>query len=387
MRFNTKTAIKIGISIFFLFLCVRYWSAVEWLIVAALGAAAPLIIGCAIAYVVNILMKLYEKIYFSKSKKKFIKVTRRPLCLAFAFLTIIALVVLIILLIVPQLVSCIELILAELPGVIRNFIGWLEEWNILPEDIIAFLESIDWKSKLSEIAGVLISGIGNVAGVVVNLLSSVFDGIITAFIAIIFSIYLLSSKETLKNQCLRVMNRYIPKKANDNIIHILTTANGCFSKYIIGQCTEAVILGALCVVGMLIINLPYAPMIGSLIAFTALIPIAGAYIGGAVGAIMIFTVSPIKALVFIIFLLILQQIEGNLIYPKVVGSSMGLPGIWVLAAITIGGGLAGVMGMLISVPIVATAYRLLKENLNTPKKIKVSARKISAKKKDGTQKQ
>ena len=145
------------------------------------------------------------------------------------------------------------------------------------------------------------------------------------------------------------------------MLHVL---NECFSHYIIGQCMEAVILGTLCTLGMLVLRLPYATMVGTLIAFTALIPVAGAYIGGAAGALMIFSVSPAKALIFLIFLVILQQLEGNLIYPKVVGSSLGLPAIWVLAAVTIGGGIMGIGGMLLGVPIAAALYRLLKEDLN-----------------------
>ena len=150
----------------------------------------------------------------------------------------------------------------------------------------------------------------------------------------------------------------------NKITYVLSILNDCFRKYIVGQCTEAVILGLLCIIGMLILQLPYATMIGALIALTALIPVAGAYIGAVVGAFMILTVSPIKALIFLIFLVILQQFEGNIIYPKVVGSSLGLPGIWVLAAITVGGGIMGIFGMLIGVPIVAAIYRIVKNDVN-----------------------
>ena len=144
------------------------------------------------------------------------------------------------------------------------------------------------------------------------------------------------------------------------MIHIL---DDCFHRYIVGQCTEAVILGALGSAGMVILRLPYALMVGALVAFTALIPVAGAYIGAAVGAIMILTVDPVKALIFLVFLVILQQLEGNLIYPKVVGSSMGLPGIWVLAAVTVGGGLAGILGMLLGVPLAAVVYRIIRDDV------------------------
>ena len=146
--------------------------------------------------------------------------------------------------------------------------------------------------------------------------------------------------------------------------YILTVLNDCFHKYIVGQCTEAVILGVLCTLGMLLLRLPYATMTGTVVAFTALIPVAGAYIGAAVGAFMILTVSPMKAVIFLIFLVVLQQLEENLIYPRVVGSSMGLPAIWVLAAVTIGGGVMGIAGMLLGVPLAAAIYRLLREYVN-----------------------
>ena len=160
------------------------------------------------------------------------------------------------------------------------------------------------------------------------------------------------------------MNRYIPEKRLVKVNHVLEITNDSFHRFIVGQCTEAVILGALCMVGMLILRLPYAAMMGAVIAFTALIPVVGAFIGGAVGVFLIMMESPVKAIIFLVFLVILQQIEGNLIYPRVVGSSMGLPGMWVLAAITVGGGVFGISGMLVSVPLAAAAYRLLKENVN-----------------------
>ena len=159
------------------------------------------------------------------------------------------------------------------------------------------------------------------------------------------------------------MRCYLSEKIWGRVEYFLDVLNDCFHRYIVGQCTEAVILGALCAVGMGLLRLPYAMMIGALVAFTALIPVAGAYIGAGVGAFMILTVDPFKALVFIVFLVILQQLEGNLIYPKVVGSSMGLPGIWVLAAVTVGGGIAGVLGMLIGVPLAATFYRILRDDV------------------------
>ena len=201
-------------------------------------------------------------------------------------------------------------------------------------------------------------------GTAVGTISSVFGGIVTLLIAFIFAIYILSGKEKIGRQYHKLMKRYGKPGVVEKINHVLSTMNDCFRKYIIGQCTEAVILGGLCTVGMLLLGLPYATMTGAVIALTALIPVAGAYIGGEIGAFMIFTVSPVKAIIFIVFLVILQQIEGNIIYPRVVGSSIGLPGIWVLAAVTIGGGVMEIGGMLLGVPHAATVYRLLGEDVN-----------------------
>ena len=158
--------------------------------------------------------------------------------------------------------------------------------------------------------------------------------------------------------------KYIKQSWYEKIVYVLATLNDCFRKYIVGQCTEAVILGGLCAVGMMILGLPYATMIGALVAFTALVPVAGAFIGGGIGAFMILMVNPIQALIFVVFLVVLQQLEGNIIYPKVVGSSMGLPAIWVLAAVTVGGGVAGILGMLLGVPVAAAAYRILRNDVN-----------------------
>lgn len=364
MKLEWKTCFKIGVSVFVLYLCMTYFPNALDLLGAVVSAATPLLVGCVIAYLVNILMGLYEKYYFPKSKKVIASKSRRPVCMLAAIITLLAVIALVIVLIVPQLAACVQLLVAELPDAFKSVVAWLEKLNILPEDIISTLSSIDWQSKISQILGVLTSGVGSVMNVVVSTVSSVFSGIVTALIGIIFSIYLLSGKEKLGNQCNRLMNRYMKPKWYEKTMHVLRVVDDCFRRYIIGQCTEAVILGLLCMIGMLILQLPYAAMIGALIAFTALIPVAGAYIGGGVGAFMILTVSPVKAIIFLIFLVILQQLEGNIIYPRVVGSSMGLPGIWVLAAVTIGGGMMGVIGMLIGVPIAAAIYRLLREDLN-----------------------
>jgi predicted PurR-regulated permease PerM len=210
--------------------------------------------------------------------------------------------------------------------------------------------------------------------IAIGTVTSVFSVIITAFLGVIFAVYILASKDKLREQANRLMACYLKDKHISGIRYVLGVFDGCFHSYIVGQCLEALILGALCTVGMLLLRMPYATMIGALMAFTALIPIAGAWIGAGVGAFMILTVSPVKALIFLVFILVLQQIEGNLIYPKVVGSSIGLPGIWVLVAVTVGGGIFGVPGMLFGVPLSATVYRLVGNHVR--KKENVSAQGV-----------
>lgn len=366
-KLDWKTCFKIGVSVFLLYLCIHYWDKIAGFTSLVASAAAPIFTGLIMAYAINILMSFYERHFFAKSRKKTVQKCRRPLCLAGAIITLAGVIALVICLVAPQLVECIKLVVDFLPAAIDKAVARLEDFNIVPENIINSLSTIDWQSKLGEITETLSSGVGNAVGVAVAAVSSVFSVASTLIIGFIFALYLLLDKDRLIPQLKRVASKYIPSKPYEKISHILTVANDCFHRFIVGQCTEAVILGALCIVGMLILRLPYAPMIGALIAFTALIPIVGAFIGAGVGAFLILMVSPGKALIFLVFIIILQQIEGNLIYPKVVGSSMGLPAIWVLAAVTIGGGVMGIPGMMIGVPVMAVIYRLVKENLNDAK--------------------
>jgi len=375
MKLTWKTCFRIGFSVFLLYLCITYWKNVSGLFSALFGAASPLLIGCVLAYVVNILMKFYERYYFPKTSKSFLRKSRRPVCMVGSFLTVIAIVVLVVSLVLPQLISCVQLLLSELPGAITFVIEKAENLGIFPSNIIASLSEIDWQSRIGSILEAFTSGVGNVMDLVLTAVTSVFSGIVTGLLSTIFAFYLLISKDTLKRQVNRVLQHYLPAVVYEKVIYVATLFDDCFHRYIVGQCTEAVILGLLCTAGMLLLRLPYATMIGALIAFTALIPVAGAYIGAVVGAFMIVTVAPVKALIFLIFILILQQVEGNIIYPRVVGSSLGLPGIWVLAAVTIGGGMLGVPGMLLGVPIASVLYRILQDDLNGEQRLRLQTQK------------
>lgn len=367
MKIEWKTCWRVGVSIFLLYLAILYWPSVIGMGSTMLGAAFPLLLGGVMAYALNILMTFYEKFYFPKEDKKWVHKTRRPVCMLGAAVTLVAIVVLIIGLVVPELVSCIQLIFAELPEFIEYLIKCADDMDLLSEEVLNDLAAIDWQSRIGQFVKMLTSGIGSVMDVLVKTFTSVFSTAVTAFMGTIFSIYLLLGKDNLKRQAKKVMRRYLPIKLCGKVFYVLNVLNDCFHRYIVGQCTEAVILGLLCMLGMMILGLPYATMIGALVGFTALIPVAGAYIGAGVGAFMIVMVSPLKAVIFLIFIVVLQQLEGNLIYPRVVGSSLGLPGMWVLAAVTVGGGIMGVLGMLLGVPITAAFYRILRDDVNKTK--------------------
>lgn len=363
-RVETATCVKLAIAVFAVYLCIRYWPTLAKFALDLVNSAETLIIGAIIAFLVNILMRSLENIILAKATKPAVIKLRRIICMLLAFVMLIGIVTLIILLITPQLVSCIEIIIAEVPPLFNSIVKWLQKTQILPEDIMKELASIDWKSNLTKIFDVLTSGIGSIFDIVVSTVTSVFSGVVTAIVSLIFAVYILLSKESLAKQFKRIEKCYLGLSKRRKYNHTLQVIKESFENFIVGQCKEAIILGVLCAVGMWIFRFPYASMIGALIGFTALIPVAGAYIGAAVGAIMILTESPIKALFFLIFIVVLQQLEGNLIYPKVVGESIGLPGLWVLAAVTIGGGVMGIPGMLIGVPLVAAIYKLVGEDMD-----------------------
>ncbi|NCC01069.1 MAG: AI-2E family transporter [Clostridia bacterium] len=321
----------------------------------------PLVLGCLIAYVLNIIMKFLERYWFVNSKNRFVQRTRRGACVFLSIFFVLGAVILIIRIILPELIEAFGVIGKEIPIYFEKVQAWIiangEMFPSLAEQIGTM--EINWQEIFERLVGYATSGVSSMLNSAVLLITNVVGSIFNVVIALIFSIYVLLNKEKLKSQLQTLEKVYMSPSAVTRLNKVIETAHSCFTSFISGQCVEAVILGSLCTVGMLLLRFPYAPMVGTLIGATALIPMVGAYLGAAVGAFMIFTVNPIKALGFLIFIVILQQLEGNLIYPKVVGVSIGLPGIWVLVAVTIGGGLGGVPGMLIGVPLTATIYRLI----------------------------
>lgn len=362
-KIETKLLLKIAGLVFALYLCIHYWPSAAVIFKTAFAAVLPLLIGTAVAYPIDILASFFERHLLSKSDNKFIVRTRRGLAVALAFVSLVSIVTLIIALVVPQLTKCIKMLIDEIPDALSFIVAQLDKFEFVPDDIIGFLSGIDWQSKITSIISTVTSGVGSVMNVVISTVSTVVSGVTTTVLAVIFAVYVLLSKDKLLSQLKTLIKHYLPEKISEKIYYIGGVANDSFHKFIVAQCTEAVILGALCTLGMFILRLPYAAMIGAVTVVSAFIPVVGALLGGAIGAFLILMESPVKALIFVIFIVLLQQIEGDLIYPKVVGNSMGLPSIWVLAAVTVGAGMFGVLGMLLSVPAASTVYRLIKNDV------------------------
>ena len=370
MKFSWKICAQVGVTAFAVFLCVHYWPNLSGLLVLALEAAKPVFLGCAAAFVLNIPMSAFERGYFPGSQNTVIQKTRRPVCLLFALVSVAVVLALLLALVVPELIACITLLFSRLPGVLDQAVDRVTQAAWLSPEVVDYLNGLDWQQLVERFGAAVLSGFGSVANMAANLVASVFSGTVTATLVVIFAIYVLLGKERLGRQLKALGKRYLKKEWWRTLRHVIAVVQDCFHDYIVGQCTEAVILGCLCAAGMVIFRFPYAAVVGAAVGATALIPVAGAYIGGAVGFLLIATVSPVQALLFLLYLIILQQLENNIIYPKVVGTSLGLPGIWVLCAVIIGGGVLGIGGMILGVPLAAAAYRLIKEDVQRGKREK-----------------
>ena len=366
MKIEWKSCFRIGLTALVVCLIVLNLNSV----VLVLSAAMPLVIGGIIAFVINILMSFYERHYFPSSQKRIVTKTRRPVCMVLATLSLSGILVLVTSLVVPQLVDCIKIIADELPDAWEMLVEKISKTGFLSEETIKDLSAVDWQQKFSAVFETVSSYFGNIMSVLYDVVTAVFSVTVGVILSLIFAFYLLFAKDKLKRQINSVIDCYLKPKANKKVRYIGRVINESFHNYIVGQSIEAVILGVLCMLGMSILGLPYGPMVGALIAFMALIPIAGAYIGAAIGTFMIAMVNPMDALIFLIFIICLQLFEGNVIYPRVVGSSLGLPAIWVLAAVTVGGGMFGIPGMVIGVPFTAAIYRIIRHDVR--KKIKAS---------------
>ncbi|MBE6573043.1 MAG: AI-2E family transporter [Ruminococcaceae bacterium] len=320
----------------------------------------PLVVGVVFAMILNVPMSFFERHLFKKNKKKYIPKLRRVLSFVISVVIILGILCGIVILVAPQLYEAAGIIIEDISDYIKD---WAEkEKSLQKENMKVFgIFNVDWNSVGNAFDSfVRNSGLDIVSGAVERVGGFIFS-VVDIFIAVVIAVYILFSKESLKYNTNRVLSAWLPDKAYKPLVHVSQTFSGIFKNFVAGQTIEAFILGALCMLGMLLLRLPYSLTVGVLVGVTAYIPVIGALFGAFVGAFMIFAVSPVKALVFMIFLILLQQFEGNFIYPKLMGSRINLPAIWVLLAVTVGGTVYGAVGMLIAVPIASTLYVLFKE--------------------------
>ena len=341
------------------------WGFVQILI----GLLMPFIIGLCIAFILSVPMRAVETHLFRPLYKKCGRIwrkIRRPLAATVTLLLALGVLAAAVFLIIPELGRSLRTLADSIPGFIARAQAWLTElaqkypqWQDWINDL-----QLDWNAIAQKLLAFAQSGAVDLFNSTVSLATSIFSGVFNLFLGVIFAMYVLMQKETLARQITNVLRAHLPDAKTDRLLEIGRLSNRTFSRFLTGQCLEAVILGLMFFVTMCIFRFPYALMIAVLIAVLALIPIFGAIIGCVVGAFLIFVGDPMQAFWFVVMFLILQQIEGNFIYPKVVGTSVGLPSIWVLAAVTVGGGVMGIFGMLVAVPLSSVLYSLLRDSTN-----------------------
>lgn len=324
---------------------------------------SPFLLGIILAFVLNVLNNFIEKKIFGKIKpSKIWNKIKRPLCITLSLILVFLTIFFVMNLLIPQLRNSASLFTDTLPAYKEDIIGILNKFDIDESTVNKVGEYLDNFGKV--ITDYIKGNSKDVITVTTEVATSVVNIISKGIITLVFAIYMIAQKETLSRQINKVMKAYLKPKTINKINTVGTLANKTFSNFVTGQCLEALIFGSLVFVGMLIFRFPYASTIGVLLGFTALIPIFGAFIGTAIGFILIMMVSPVKAILFVVFIIVLQQIEGNLIYPRVVGKSIGLPGMWVLLSVTVGGSIGGILGMLIATPLCSLLYALFTKVVN-----------------------
>ncbi|MBR4359203.1 MAG: AI-2E family transporter [Clostridia bacterium] len=352
----------------------------EWMVSAVFfvwSVARPLIVGAAIAYILEIVVKLLEKIMLPHAKQPWVNRSRRWVCIVLAVVLILFLLILIISIVIPGLTDAFTLLAKELPSYVEEARNWaLDVFKDVPtvKEYIEKVQLDDWDKIQNSIINWALNGIageGGVEGVLGGIVSNIAPliGAVTSrlanfLISLMFAFFLLGSKDSLHNQFHRVLQAVLMPRKRDILQHILETANHCFSGFIIGAISNALFMGVFTWLGMRIFGMPYALMVGVVSGVTSVVPIIGGYIGAAAGTFLVFTANPGMALWFLLFIVILQTVDGNLVSPRLVGSSVGIPSLWVLAAVSVGGGIGGIAGMVMAVPLTATLYMLIREWVN-----------------------
>lgn len=369
MELNRENMKKIRELILFtaiVIVCLWKFNMVLQVLLKGLNIFIPFLLGGAIAFVLNVPMNFVERHLFSVDKRKgkrYMQKAARPCSMILVLIFVFGVVAAVMFVLVPQLGNTFSNLGKNVQIFLPHVQAWAKQVFHNNKEIMNIVNNIefDWDKIMNTGIGFFKNGAGSVLDSTITAAKSIVSGVTTFLIAFVFAIYILLQKEKLEIQAKKVLFAFVRKGRAEAIIEVCSLTYKTFSSFLTGQCLEAVILGSMFVVAMTIFRLPYALLIGIVIAFTALIPIFGAFVGCGIGVLLIFMVNPAKAAIFIVLFLVLQQIEGNLIYPHVVGNSVGLPSIWVLAAVSVGGSLMGITGMLIFIPIVSVLYALFRE--------------------------
>ena len=336
--------------------------AVSGAVLWALGLVKPLLIGFAIAFVLNRPCHFFNQLYLHGLGEKN-KTLCRGLAVVSSYVALLVVVSALFAFVLPKFVESIQTFVGNLSGYLTNL---QTGYNQIMDQLNMETENIDLSGldeKLSEAFDFVLGFLSDLGPQLIQFTSGLVSAVVTGFLAVVFSIYMLAGQEKLMRSCRRVFRAYVPARIAGPVGDVVRLTGDTFTRFVTGQLIEACILGGLCACGMLFIQADYAPLIGVIVGTSALVPVAGAYVGAVISALLLLVVSPLKALIFLIFLLILQQFEGNVIYPKVVGTTIGLPGLWVLAAVTAGAGIGGLLGVLLSVPVASVLYTLLRRDV------------------------
>ncbi|MGV3354089.1 AI-2E family transporter [Streptococcus orisratti] len=373
MKFEKKQVYYVVIAFTLCFAIQAYWSSGAQLLNTFYTASFPFLMGAGLAYIINIVMSAYEKLYVRLFKNTWLIKLKRSISMILAYLTFTVIIIWIFSIVLPDLIKSLSSLMTIDTKQITKLINELGDNKLIAQALEYLGAGNDLATTIQKYSQQVLKQVLTVLTSLLTSVTTLASTILNLFISLVFSIYVLASKEKLGRQFNLLIDTYLGKFAK-TVHYVIGILHQRFHGFFVGQTMEAIILGTLTATGMFIFKLPYAATIGVLVAFTALIPVVGAYIGLCIGFILIATQSITKAIFFVIYLIILQQFEGNLIYPRVVGNSSGLPGMWVLLAITVGGSLWGVLGMLIAVPLSASIYQIIKDHVHKRQTLKVNTK-------------
>ena len=379
MRYpNKEELIRMGLAAFAVYLGIYYWKSISKMLVLLCSAFYPVVLGCTIAYIANIPMRFFEQQLSKVGDTPALRRARRPVSLLASIVIVLAIVIFLTWFIAPELVASMRMMSYKLPALVNNIRQFFREIDLetlVDKELDQFS---DWDSIQMQLSNYLMSGAGGVMGSVLTGMSSVISSTFEMFLSLILAIYILMGKERLGRQVNTLIRTYLGDGFADRFSYVTGVLDRSFHSFIVGRCLVSLLLGIMCLGGMLLFKFPYAMTISTVVGVTYIVPVVGGYVGAIIGALLIFSSSPMKALLFVLFLLVLDQFEANVIFPHVVGSSTGLPGIWVLAAVAVGGGLGGIPFILLSVPLAATAYQLITDDVRARRQQQLEAKPVQS---------